>query len=94
MFQFNHKIAPDMAQVNPAKAVVLSAGLSTGFISMLTFGTCWILDISTFSEFGAKMRAVLQIFPKHPIPDSLEDNEATDELTKQLKHIFSSKPES
>lgn len=45
--------------MDAAVAVGTGTLLATSVSSMIVFGTCWVLDISNFKEFGWKMRKVM-----------------------------------
>lgn len=59
-FQGNH--APPTSYnftMDAAAAVGTGTLLATSVTSMIVFGTCWVLDISSFKEFGWKMKRAL-----------------------------------
>lgn len=60
LFQGNH--SPPLGYnftTDAAVAVGTGTMLCASVSSMITFGTCWILDVSSFKEFGWRMKLVL-----------------------------------
>lgn len=65
LFQGNHSPPLSYNFTTDAAVAVGTGTLLCGSVSsMVIFGTCWILDISTFKEFGFKMRAKLGGYEK------------------------------
>lgn len=60
LFQGNHQ-PPLSYNFTTDAAVAVGTGtmLCASVSSMLTFGTCWILDVSSFREFGWRMKALM-----------------------------------
>lgn len=60
LFQGNH-LPPLSYNFTTDAAVAVGTGtmLCASVSSMLTFGTCWIMDVSSFQEFGWRMKAVM-----------------------------------
>lgn len=60
LFQGNHQ--PPLGYnfaMDAAVAVGTGTMLCGTVLSMIAFGTCWIMDVSTLREFGWRMKAVL-----------------------------------
>lgn len=59
-FQGNHA-PPTSYNFTMDAAVAVGTGtlLAGSGTSMVVFGTCWVLDISSFKEFGWKMRRMM-----------------------------------
>lgn len=60
LFQGNH-LPPLSYNFTMDAAVAVGTGtmLCASVSSMIIFGTCWILDVSTFQEFGWRMKSAL-----------------------------------
>lgn len=59
MFQLNYKHPPISYQGEAASALAMGTGLAVGGFGMVTFGTCWIWDISSLSEFSIKVQRLM-----------------------------------
>lgn len=60
LFQGNH--LPPLSVNHTADAAVavgMGTALCASVSSMVVFGTCWIMDVSNFREFGWRMKAYL-----------------------------------
>lgn len=60
LFQGNH-LPPLGYNFTSDAAVAVGTGtmLCASVSSMICFGTCWVLDVSTFREFGWKMKSLM-----------------------------------
>lgn len=60
LFQGNHQPPLSYNFTTDAAVAVGTGTLLCGSVSsMLALGTCWIMDVSTFKEFGWRMKAVM-----------------------------------
>lgn len=65
LFQGNH--SPPLGYnftMDAAVAVGTGTMLCGSVSSMIIFGTCWIIDVSTFKEFGWKMKSIMGGYDK------------------------------
>ncbi|KAG0670722.1 Altered inheritance of mitochondria protein 11 [Kluyveromyces marxianus] len=72
-------------------ALAYGTALSTGGFAMLGFGLCWIWDVSTLHELGAKLKQLMGDESK-PVSSAtnMELDEDTKKVAEALEAMFSS----
>lgn len=91
MFQLNHKPPPFSYKGEVVNALAYGTALSTGGFAMLGFGLCWIWDVSTLHELGAKLKQLMGDESK-PVSSAtnMELDEDTKKVAEALEAMFSS----
>lgn len=65
LFQANHSPPLSFTFVSDAAVAVGTGTLLCGSVSlMVIFGTCWIMDVSLFKEFGWRMKTMMGGYEK------------------------------
>lgn len=93
MFQLNYKHPPISYQGEAASALAVGSGLATGGFAMALFGSWWIWDISSLSEFSAKLRKLMGQNPE-TLDDSLSNmplDKDTSEVIGQIEALMNKK---
>lgn len=72
-----------------AAAVGTGTMLSVSVSSMLIFGACWVMDVSSFKEFGWRMKSIMGGDKKEKEISKLPIDEDTAYFENALEEIFS-----
>ncbi|KAK6455763.1 altered inheritance of mitochondria protein 11 [Scheffersomyces xylosifermentans] len=92
LFQGNH--APPLSYnfaTDAAVAVGTGTILCGSVSSMVIFGSCWILDVSTFKEFGWKMKALMGGYDKERELSQIPMDEESALIQDSLNDILEGK---
>ena len=92
LFQGNH--APPLSYnfaTDAAVAVGTGTLLCGSVSSMVIFGSCWILDVSNFKEFGWKMKSMMGGYEKERELSKLPMDEESAYIQDGLNDILEGK---
>lgn len=92
LFQQNHQ-PPTSYNFTTDAAVAVGAGtLACGSITrMFVMGTAWILDVSSFKEFGYRMKGLMGGYEKEKALSEMEVDEETKMLQDGLNDLLDGK---
>lgn len=92
LFQGNHQ-PPTSYNFTTDAAVAVGTGtiLCGSVSSMVIFGTCWIADVSTFQEFGWRMKSALGGYEKQKELAKMPLDEESETIQKGLNDILEGK---
>lgn len=92
LFQGNHQ-PPTSYNFTTDAAVAVGTGtvLCCSVSSMIIFGTCWMMDVSTFKEFGWRMKTVMGGYEKQKQLAQIPLDEESEIIQNGLNDILEGK---
>lgn len=89
LFQGNHSPPLSYNFTTDAAAAVGAGTLLCGSVSsMIIFGSCWIMDVSTFAEFGWRMKGLMGGYKNQKMLSEMEMDEESREIQDGLNDIL------
>lgn len=92
LFQGNHQPPTSYNFTTDAAVAVGTGTLLCGSVSsMMIFGTCWIMDVSSFQEFGWRMKTIMGGYEKQKQLAAMPMDEESEMIQQGLNDILEGK---